>query len=66
MIIAKHEETALALILEAWLIQRLVISKFPELSLTFSLTMGTLSKAEPTMAQLEVFFSSDKFLFARL
>ena len=36
LIIAKHEETALAFILDVLIIHRLVISKFPDFSLTFA------------------------------
>ena len=36
MIIAKHQETAFAFIFEGFIIYRLVISKFPEFSLTFA------------------------------
>ena len=36
MIIAKHEETAFAFIFEVFIIYRLVISKFPDFSLTFA------------------------------
>ena len=36
MIIAKHEDTALAIIFEVFIIYRLVISKFPDFSLTFA------------------------------
>ena len=36
IIITKHEETALAFIYEVFIIYRLVISKFPDFSLTFA------------------------------
>ena len=36
MIIAKHEETAFAFIFEVFIIYRLVITKFPDYSLTFA------------------------------
>ena len=36
MTIAKHEETALSFIFEGFIIYRLVISKFPDFSLTFA------------------------------
>ena len=36
MIIAKHEETAFPFIFEVFIIYRLVISKFPDFSLTFA------------------------------
>ena len=36
MIIPKHEETALAFIFDVFIIYRLVILKFPDVSLTFA------------------------------
>ena len=36
MIIAKHEETAFAFILDVFIIHGLIISKFPDFSLTFA------------------------------